>query len=125
VSSLHNCPDLADRLDIAAGCKRVQDGQRDHMKDESNEGRQRLPLCAITRGCSLNHSFLEQVGVGKAKWRDPETEKRGIRPAYRWTGPGKDGFEVVYGTAESKPNIITVREIWKQRHRYRAAPLLV
>ena len=27
-NSLHKCPDLADRLDIATGCKHVQDGQR-------------------------------------------------------------------------------------------------
>ncbi|WP_143527321.1 Eco57I restriction-modification methylase domain-containing protein [Rubrobacter xylanophilus] len=52
-------------------------------------------------------------------------EKKDIRPAYRWTGPGKDGLEVVYGTANSKPNTTTIREIWKKRHGHRAAPLLV
>ena len=35
------------------------------------------------------------------------------------------GLEVVYGTAESRPKTATVREVWKDRHGHRAAPLLV
>jgi len=73
----------------------------------------------------LNNSFLDQVDARKARWRDPESEKKGIRPAYRWTGPGKDGLEVVYGTTGTRPSTTVVREVWKQRHGYRAAPLLI
>jgi hypothetical protein len=73
----------------------------------------------------LNNSFLDQVDASKAKWHDPSPEKKGIRPAYRWTGLGTYGLEVVYGTANSKPNIAIVREVWKGRHGHRAAPLLV
>jgi hypothetical protein len=58
----------------------------------------------------LNNSFLEQVDAPKVRWRDLESEKRGIRPAYRWTGPGRDGLEVVYATAASRPSMTTVRE---------------
>ena len=76
-------------------------------------------------GCALNNSFLDQVDAPKSRWRDPVAEKKVIRPAYRWTGPGTYGLEVVYGTADSKPNMVTVREVWKGRHGHRAAPLLV
>jgi hypothetical protein len=40
----------------------------------------------------LNNAFLDQVDAPKAKWRDPEAEKKGIHPAYRWTGFGRDGL---------------------------------
>ncbi len=72
----------------------------------------------------MNSLFLDQVDARKARWRDLESEKKGIRPAYRWTGPGRDGLEVVYGTAGTRPSTTVVREVWKQRHGYRAAPLL-
>jgi hypothetical protein len=73
----------------------------------------------------LNNAFLDQVDAPKGRWRDAEAEKKGIRPAYRWTGLGKDGLEVVYGTARARPSTTVVREVWKQRHGYRAAPLLL
>lgn len=73
----------------------------------------------------MNDAFLDQVDAPKGRWRDPETEKKGIHPAYRWTGLGRDGLEVVYGTAVTRPSTTVVREVWKQRHGYRAAPLLV
>jgi hypothetical protein len=73
----------------------------------------------------LNSSFLDGTDAPKGKWRDPKAEKRGIHPAYRWTGLGRDGLEVVYGTSGARPSTTVVREVWKQRHGYRAAPLLV
>ena len=45
---------------------------------------------------ALSGSFLDRADANKAYWRDPEAEKKGITPAYRWTGPGRDGLEVVY-----------------------------
>ena len=80
---------------------------------------------ALARSYAVNDSFLDQVDARKSRWRDRELGKKDFSPAYRWTGPGKDGLEVAYGTAESKPNRTVVREIWKGRHGYRAAPLLV
>ena len=47
----------------------------------------------------MNSSFLDETDAPKGRWRDPEAEKKGIRPAYRWTGLGRDGLEVVYGMA--------------------------
>ncbi len=73
----------------------------------------------------LDGTFLEGVDASKRRWHDPSAQQRGILPAYRWTGPGRDGLEVAYGNAESRPNAATVREVWKQRHGYRAAPLLL
>ena len=46
-------------------------------------------------------------------------------PVHRWTGSVRDGLEVAYGKAESRPHVTTVREVWRQRHGHRAAPLLV
>ena len=73
----------------------------------------------------MDNSFLDGSDAPKGRWRDPEAEKRDIRPAYRWTGLGRDGLEVVYGTAGAKPSTTVVRDVWKRRHGYRAAPLLV
>ena len=73
----------------------------------------------------MNSSFLDGVEAPKGRWRDSTAEKRGIRPAYRWTGLGRDGLEVVYGTAGTRPSTAVVREVWKERHGRRAAPLLV
>lgn len=72
----------------------------------------------------LNDRFLSEASAQKGRWRDPFAESKGISPAYRWTGPGRDGLEVVYGTAGTKPSKTAVREVWKQRHGHRAAPLL-
>jgi hypothetical protein len=69
--------------------------------------------------------FLNGCEARKARWRDDAADSRGVHPAYRWMGPGRDGLEVVYGTAGMRPNTTVVREVWKQRHAYRAAPLLV
>ena len=73
----------------------------------------------------MDNSFLDSSDAPKGRWRNPEAEKKGIRPAYRWTGLGRDGLEVVYGTASARPGTTVVREVWKQRHGYRAAPLLI
>ncbi len=73
----------------------------------------------------MGEPFLDGTSASKARWRDPEAEKKGIRPIYRWTGPGRDGLEVVQGEAGSRPNTAAVREVWKGRHGHRAAPLLV
>jgi hypothetical protein len=74
---------------------------------------------------TLTGSFLEGSAARKARWRDDVAKERGIHPAYRWTGPGRDGLEVAYATAGTKPSTTVVREVWKQRHGCRAAPLLV
>jgi len=73
----------------------------------------------------LDASFLEGVDASKRRWHEPSAQQKGITPVYRWTGPGRDGLEVAYGTSESKPNTATVREVWRQRHGHRAAPLLL
>ena len=73
----------------------------------------------------MDNSFLDGTDAPKGRWRDPEAEERGIHPAYRWTGLGRDGLEVVYGRAGARPSTMAVPEVWKQRHGYRAAPLLV
>lgn len=73
----------------------------------------------------MKDSFLDQADAHKARWRDPESESRGIHPAYRWTGRGRDGLEVVLGEASSKPNTAVMREVWKRRHGRGAAPLLL
>jgi hypothetical protein len=70
-------------------------------------------------------TFLDGVDASKKRWHEPSAQQKGISPAYRWTGPGRDGLEVAYGRAESRPNVATVREVWRQRHGYRAAPLLL
>jgi len=76
-------------------------------------------------GDTLDASFLEGVDASKRRWHEPSAQQKGITPVYRWAGPGRDGLEVAYGTAESRPNATTVREVWKQRHGHRAAPLLL
>lgn len=68
----------------------------------------------------MNDAFLDLVDVPKGRWRDPEAEKKGIHSAYRWTGLGRDGLEVVFGTAGARPSTTAVRELWKQRHGVRA-----
>lgn len=73
----------------------------------------------------MTEGFLESSTTRKARWRDEAAETKGIRPIYRWTGSGRDSLEVVQGEAGSRPNSATVREVWKDRHGYRAAPLLV
>ena len=73
----------------------------------------------------MDCTFLEGVDASKRRWHEPSAQQKGILPAYRWTGPGRDGLEVAYGKAESRPHVATVREVWRQRHGYRAAPLLL
>ena len=73
----------------------------------------------------LDGSFLGRVDARKGHWRDAAAEAKGIFAEYFWTGRGTDALEVAYGTAASKPNATTVREVWKQRHGRAAAPLLV
>ena len=70
-------------------------------------------------------SFLGGVDARRGRWRDAALEARGVSSQYFWTGRGRDALEVAYGTAASKPNATTVREVWKQRHGRAAAPLLV
>jgi hypothetical protein len=76
-------------------------------------------------GDTLDASFLEEIDASKRRWHEPSAQQKGITFVYRWTGPGSDGLEVAYGTAESRPNAALVREVWKQRHGHRAAPLLL
>lgn len=64
----------------------------------------------------LDGRFLEEVDAPKRCWHEPSAQQKGILPAYRWTGPGRDGLEVVHGDAESRPNAATVSEVWRQRH---------
>ena len=71
----------------------------------------------------LEGTFLEGVDAPKRHWHEPSAQQKGISPAYRWTGPGRDRLGVAYGKAESRPNAATVREVWRQRHGYRAAVL--
>jgi hypothetical protein len=73
----------------------------------------------------LDHSFLDRVEAQKGRWRDAAAEAKGVSTWYYWLGRGRDELEVAYGTADSKPNATTVREVWKQRHGRAAAPLLV
>ena len=73
----------------------------------------------------LSASFLEQVDARRGRWREDTAQAQGITPLYYWTGQGTYGLEVTYGTSESKPKMPTVREVWKRRHKQRAAPLLV
>jgi hypothetical protein len=64
----------------------------------------------------LDRRFLEEVDTPKRCWHEPSAQQKGILPAYRWTGPGRDGLKVVHGDAESRPNAATVSEVWRQRH---------
>ncbi len=73
----------------------------------------------------LDVSFLGEVDARKGGWRDTAAEAKGISTEYYWAGKGGDVLEVSYGTAVTKPNASTVREVWKQRHGRAAAPLLV
>ena len=73
----------------------------------------------------LSTPFLEQVDARRGRWREDTAQAQGITPLYYWTGQGTYGLEVTYGTSESKPKVPTVREVWKRRHKQRAAPLLV
>ncbi|MBA2691492.1 MAG: hypothetical protein H0U65_03230, partial [Rubrobacter sp.] len=73
----------------------------------------------------MDNTFLDGADAQKARWRDPDAQERGIRPAFRWTGRGRDGLEVVFGMSGSKPGAAAVREVWRRRHGKRAAPLLV
>ena len=70
-------------------------------------------------------SFLGGIDARKGRWRDGAAVTKGINPENFWTGRGRDALEVAYGTAASKPNATTVREVWKHRHGRAAAPLLV
>jgi hypothetical protein len=67
---------------------------------------------------------LGGVDARKGRWRDGAPVTKGINPENFWTGRGRDALEVAYGTAASKPNATTVRDVWKQRHGRAAAPLL-
>jgi hypothetical protein len=46
------------------------------------------------------------VDASKRRWHEPSARQKGIMPVYRWTGPGRDGLEVAYGKAESRPHAI-------------------
>ena len=70
-------------------------------------------------------SFLDGADARKGRWRDAAAEAKGVYTKFFWTGRGRDALEVAYGTAASKPNVTTVREVWKRRHGRAAAPLLV
>ena len=72
----------------------------------------------------LEGSFLGGVDPRKGRWRDAAAEATGVLSENFWTGRGKDALEVAYGTAASRPNATTVRDVWKQRHGRAAAPLL-
>ena len=72
----------------------------------------------------LNDLFLGDCDAPKGHWRDPAAQRQGIRPIFRWTGNGRDGLDVVYGTAEKRPSTKVIREVWRGRHGRRAAPLL-
>ena len=72
-------------------------------------------------GLALDHSFLDGVDAQKGRWRDAAAEAKGVSTRYYWIGKGRDALEVAYGTAESKPNAATVREVWKRRHGRAAA----
>ena len=74
---------------------------------------------------ALDDTFLEGVDASKRRWHEPSAQQKGILPVHRWTGPGRDGLEVAYGKAESRPHVSTVREVWRERHGHRASPLLV
>ena len=74
---------------------------------------------------ALDGTFLAGVDASKRRWHEPSAQQKGILPAYRWTDPGRDGLEVAFGSAESRPNAATVREVWRKRHGHRAAPLLL
>ena len=65
--------------------------------------------------------FWRGVDASKRRWHEPSARQKGIMPVYRWTGPGRDGLEVAYGKAESRPHVSTVREVWRERHGHRAA----
>ncbi len=73
----------------------------------------------------LDDSFLDGVDTRKGRWRDTAAGAKGISTEYYWTGRGREALEVAYGTAVTKPNASTVREVWKQRHGRAAAPLLI
>lgn len=83
-----------------------------------------VPQSPLMGEVVLNDSCLDHVDARRNRWRDPSAESKGITPVHRWTGPGRDGLEVVYGTAGARPTATAVREVWKQRHGHRAAPLL-
>ena len=70
-------------------------------------------------------SFLGGVDARKGRWRDGAAVTKGVNPENFWTGRGRDALEVAYGTAASRPNATTLREVWKHRHGRAAAPLLV
>ncbi len=73
----------------------------------------------------MDHSFLDRADAQKRRWRDTALEAKGISTHYYWIGRGRDALEVAYATAATKPNATNIREVWKQRHRRAAAPLLV
>ncbi len=73
----------------------------------------------------LDGSFLGGVDARKGRWRDAAAEAKGVLTENFWTGRGRDALEVAYGTAASRPNATTVREVWRQRQGRAAAPLLV
>ena len=72
----------------------------------------------------MDDPCLDKLRAPKQRWHDPSAVAKGISTAYRWTGPGSYGLEVVCGSAQARPSTTIIREIWKQRHGRGAAPLL-
>ena len=66
--------------------------------------------------------FLSSTTAAKRVWRDAATA---FEPRYFWIGEGRDGLEVAYAIATTKPSSTEVRAAWGQRHGHSAAPLLL
>lgn len=75
------------------------------------------------RGMTVDaDGFLAHVQEPSPRtWRGTEREERGRY----WTGPGSDGLEVAHTRSDTKPSVTEVRKLWAERHRKRAAPLLL
>lgn len=65
--------------------------------------------------------FLENLELSPRTWRGPGREELGRY----WTGPGGDGLEVAHTRSDTKPTVTELRRLWADRHRRRAAPLLL
>src|SRR5204863_398352 len=74
---------------------------------------------------ALDKAFLDEVDARKGRWHDAEAEAKGISARRYWIGRGKDALEVAYGMAGARPNVATVRGLWRQRQGRAAAPLLL
>lgn len=65
--------------------------------------------------------FLAGTDATPRTWRDTAREERGRY----WTGRGRDGLEVAHIGFDATPSVAEVRKLWAERHKRRAAPLLV